>query len=72
MKIAPNSLSYWIATSDPNDNAKIKQVVQELPNLSMLEVLHSISMGNIKKFSKISNQSLSPNRKCPAPPYNHS
>ena len=42
LKIAPDNLAYWIATSDPNDNAKIEQKRMILPELSTIEVLEQL------------------------------
>ena len=40
--MAPDILAYWVATSDPNDNAKIKRKEQESPFLSTLEILQQL------------------------------
>ena len=42
LKMASDILAYWVATSDPNDNAKIKRKEQESPFLSTLEILQQL------------------------------
>lgn len=42
LRLAPDPLSYWICTSDPQDKATIERVEKENPNLSKIEVLQKI------------------------------
>ena len=42
LKIMPDPLAYWIATSDPNDNEKIKRKEQESPFLSSIKILQQL------------------------------
>ena len=42
LQIAPNHLSYWVATSDPGDNAKIDEMIEKHPDLATIEVLKKL------------------------------
>jgi len=44
LKLVPDSLSYWICTSDGNDKAKIADLVKLNPGLSKLEVLKKLAL----------------------------
>ena len=51
LKIVPDILAYWVATSDPNDNAKIKRKEQESPFLSTLKILQQL--GRSKSYAQL-------------------
>ena len=42
LQISPHHLSYWVATSDPGDNAKIDEMKKKYPDLSTIEVLKKL------------------------------
>lgn len=42
LRIAPDALAYWVATSDANDKAKIEQMARKWPDLSTMEVLQKL------------------------------
>ena len=42
-KIMPDSLAYWVASSDPNDHEKIKRKEEESPSVSTIEILQKLS-----------------------------
>jgi type IV secretory pathway VirB4 component len=52
LKIIPDSLSYWVCTSDGKDKAKIQHMKVHFPDLSVLEIL--------QKLSSEKNQSTEP------------
>lgn len=45
LKIIPDSLSYWVCTSDGNDKAKIQEMQIKYPEDSKLQVLLKLSFG---------------------------
>ena len=42
LKIAPDSLAYWVATSDARDNLKIARMAEKLPPSCIIEVLQQL------------------------------
>lgn len=47
LRLSPDSLSYWICTSDPNDKAAIEAAKQKYPEKSMLEILQHLSAAHV-------------------------
>lgn len=45
LKIIPDSLSYWICTSDGSDKAKIQEMQSKYPDLKTLQVLEKLAFG---------------------------
>lgn len=43
LKIMPDSLSYWICSSDGNDKYKILEMKSRFPNLSVIEILQRLA-----------------------------
>ena len=43
LRISPSPLSYWICTTDPQDQKTIDEFVEKYPDLSLINVLKKIS-----------------------------
>jgi hypothetical protein len=45
LKIIPDSLSYWICTSDGSDKAKIQEMEAKFPEANKLKILQKLAFG---------------------------
>lgn len=51
LRMVPEPLSYWICSSDGNDKSRIKELEEQYPELSKIEILKKLAFKNVNEES---------------------